>query len=102
MDTQLKLEYETLVKFMGYETNYSLDWNHLMEIVEKIESLPSQRYGGYSVTIFQNKCTIQTWARTKESGYSRTYQTEDSKRKLKAVYESCLLFIEWYNKENPK
>ncbi len=63
------------------------DWNWLMQVVEKIESL------GYRVTIVRHICRIDL---TEES---KLIISEDIK-KIEAVYTACLEFIKWYNKQN--
>ena len=60
------------------------DWNWLMEVVEKIESL------GYRVTIVRHICRIDL---TEES---KLIISEDIK-KIEAVYTVCFKFIQWYN-----
>ena len=75
----------------GYYKNDNLkfhtDWNWLMEVVKKIESL------GYRVTIVRHICRIDL---TEES---KLIISEDIK-KIEAVYSACLEFIKWYNKQN--
>ena len=66
---------------------YNSNWNWLMEVVEKIESL------GYRVTIVRHICRIDL---TEES---KLIISEDIK-KIEAVYSACLEFIKWYNKQN--
>ena len=103
METNNKL----IVEFLGYidngcseegflidpKTNYDVcidslqfhtDWNWLMQVVEKIESL------GYRVTIVRHICRIDL---TEES---KLIISEDIK-KIEAVYTACLEFIKWYN-----
>ena len=66
------------------DLKYHLDWNWLMEVVEKIESL------GYRVTIVRHICRIDL---TEES---KLIISEDIK-KIEAVYTICFKFIQWYN-----
>ena len=67
--------------------SYNLDWNWLMEVVEKIESLK------FSVLIGKNNCVIeQTFG--KESLNLGLIKGKD---KIEAVYNACVTFIEWYN-----
>ena len=63
------------------------DWNWLMEVVEKIESL-----GNFNVSIEFGNCTI--------SGTFTVSKT--NKTKIEAVYNACLAFIEWYNENAVK
>ena len=69
------------------DLKYHLDWNWLMQVVEKIESLK------FSVLIGKNNCVIeQTFG--KESLNLGLIKGKD---KIEAVYNACLEFIKWYN-----
>ena len=88
-------------KLPGYISRNTLslkfryDWNSLMGVVLKIESLNHQKLGKFKVIISDDCCTIQATNRTKENTYNKTYC---SKTKINSVYESVLLFLDWYNK----
>ena len=82
-----------IAKFMGAtltkDLKYHLDWNWLMEVVEKIESiLPDDSI----ITIEYKNCFIPILDDeepfTIEGG---------GKTKIEAVYNACLEFIKWYN-----
>lgn len=63
---------------------YHSDWNWLMEVVEKIESLDIyyDKYIDHNSSMFTSgKIELST--------------------KIEAVYNACVTFIEWYN-EQPK
>ena len=77
---------DKVVKSIG-QLDFHSDWNWLMQVVEKIESL------GYRVTIVRHICRIDL---TEES---KLIISEDIK-KIEAVYTACLEFIKWYNKQN--
>ena len=77
------------------DLKFKYSWQELMRVVLKIESLKSQRFGGFKVIIHEDVCTIQAHERKKENTYSKTYA---SKTKINSVYQSVLLFIDWYNK----
>ena len=62
------------------------NWNWLMEVVEKIESL------GYYTQIDNIGCVI--------SHDNRDVIVYNSRTKIEAVYNACIAFIEWYNKQN--
>lgn len=64
------------------ELKYDTDWNWLMPVVEKIESL------GIVVEIRENVCYIETSL----GNYS---ELEDTK--LQATYKAVVKFINWYN-----
>ena len=69
---------------------YHEDWNWLMEVVEKIESL------NYVVEI------KITWCRIKqiENGNVIVLRWEEEKTKIEAVYNAVVEFIKWYNNQN--
>lgn len=78
-------------KFANYHTN----WNDLMEVVEKIESLN----GGnrFTVSICYGVCEIHEYN-------NRTLPkllmiNSNIYSKINVVYETVIEFIEWYNKE---
>jgi hypothetical protein len=77
-----------ILKSMAYhieDLKFNTDWNWLMEVVEKIESLdfilPSQEYGQYKAMKIEDALTIK---------YKDT-------TKIEAVYNACVEFIKWYN-----
>jgi hypothetical protein len=69
--------------YMLSELKYNTDWNWLMEVVEKIESL------GVVVEIKENVCYI--------SPFPNNYIPELEKTKIEATYNACLSFVKWYN-----
>ena len=93
--SQSKIEAFMGTQFTGDATK---DWNIIMMVVDKIEKLQHQKYGGFHVHIDSDCCLIQSKNRSKESTYSKMYC--GNKDKKKAVYESVLLFIEFWNKNN--
>ena len=80
------------------DLRFRYDFNMIMRVVSKIESLPSQRFDGFTVHIDGDCCLIQSKRRSKVSGYSKMYCGNGNK--LSAIYESCVLFIEWYKTNN--
>jgi len=69
-------------------TKYHSDWNWLMEVVEKIESL------GYNFNITSGDATVLYY-------HCAIYQTSiyriDGTTKIQATYETVIEFIKWYN-----
>jgi len=104
METNNKL----LAEFLGYKPNtngvypifcinegkgwhletmkFNYDWNWLMQVVDKIESL------GVVVEIRENVCYIET---TPTDYYSELEET-----KIQATYNACVRFVKWYNEQN--
>ena len=76
--------------YNGYfieDLKYHEDWNWLMEVVEKIESL------GYRIEIVKHICRI--YLSNKE-----TIIISENTPKIEAVYNACVEFIKWYNNQN--
>lgn len=69
---------------------YHFDWNELMEVVEKIESLDFN----FNITSGDATALIN---------HGAIYQTLiyriDGTKKIEAVYNTCVEFIKWYNKQ---
>ena len=73
--------------YNGYfidELKFHSDWNWLMEVVEKIESL------GYRIEIVKHICRV--YLSDKE-----TIIISENIPKIEAVYNACIEFIKWYN-----
>ena len=101
--TGIKTEY-----FKYEDLKFHSDWNWLMEVVEKIENLPSRtlqgiNYLGNEVKIYKaintntHYCEINL---VKESGYRIVSIQFNKESKIKSVYDACLEFIKWYNEQN--
>ena len=76
--------------YNGYfidELKFHSDWNWLMEVVEKIESL------GYRIEIAKHICRI--YLSNKE-----TIIISENTPKIEAAYNACVEFIKWYNNQN--
>jgi hypothetical protein len=98
---------------------YNSDWNWLMEVVEKIESLGSSKimntilYSRFEVkhnqvllcwnkdNNYQIKIeTLQDWQKGYKSTSYKDYRRVDINKdttKLEAIYLVCVEFIKWYN-----
>ena len=73
-------------KLQDFELEFHSDWNWLMLVVEKIESL------GYRIEIVKHICRI--YLSNKE-----TIIISENIPKVEAVYNACVEFIKWYNKQ---
>jgi hypothetical protein len=98
-----------LAKFLGYKPNtngvypivcinegkgwhletmkFSYDWNWLVQVVDKIESL------GYMVVIQGTLCNIAT------NKYFKGIIIKNLDTKIESVYNACVDFVKWYNEE---
>jgi hypothetical protein len=72
------------------DLKYHSDWNWLMEVVEKIESLHFDFaiYTGSSVSVIN----------TEDYPYKEIISLNGSSKK-EAVYRACVDFIKWYNEQ---
>jgi hypothetical protein len=75
--------------FCPHEMKFNTDWNWLMEVVEKIESL------GYDV--FINTCVCKV----SDVGQNMFEDIECfvNNNKIQATYNACVEFIQWYNEQ---
>ena len=81
---------------MCYSTNelqYHSDWNWLMQVVEKIESLHETN----NVLIGTNITYVQIHNKVRNE--QETFKGV-SNIKIEAVYNACVTFIGWYNEQN--
>ena len=83
--TQTKAYLTTDGYFHERDLKFHKDWNWLMEVVEKIESI------GFT---FETK---KNWARITRKGENIILRWEEDKTKIEAVYNACIEFIKWYN-----
>jgi hypothetical protein len=87
------------------ELHYHSDWNWLMEVVGRIESIKSydRDVFGTEVKIYKDKCTIKSGHyNTKGVVYSKEQYFDgirQEKSKKESTYTLCIDFIKWYNKQ---
>ena len=82
-------------KLQDFELEFHSDWNWLMEVVEKIENLQDENNCAiYNVRIEQ--CFVEIII----NHISEIIVEVDSNSKIQAVYQACVEFIKWYNKNN--
>lgn len=79
---------------------YHSDWNWLMQVVEKIESLEDLER--FEITTFN--VSIQYYeTREKRFDYNLYFSTIELNSKvipkIEAVYNACVEFIKWYNNQ---
>ena len=81
---------------------YDRDWNWLMKVVEKIESIKDSYHGRFGVYISSNSCTIQsTNFRPDKPIANPSYYYDDVilNSKLESTYNAVVRFINFYNKQ---
>ena len=86
---------EKVIKNISKYSKYNKDWNWLMQVVEKIESIED---GIYQVDILQEGCNILK--RCALFIDKRVGKLESDTTKIESVYLACIEFIKWYNKNN--
>jgi hypothetical protein len=67
--------------------SFDRDWNWLIEVVEKVESL------GYELFIETFEIRIEKYRET----LFRQHTKVSSQTKIEAVYNACVEFVKWYN-----
>ena len=88
---------EKVIKNISKYSKYSKDWNWLMKVVEKIESIED---GIYQVDILQEGCKIlKKCSLLIDKTVSKL---EPDTTKIKSVYLACVEFIKWYNENKSK
>ena len=78
------------------------DWNWLMEVVEKIESIKDSYHGRFGVYISSNSCTIQSTNFRPDKPIPNPPHYYDNivlNTKIESTYYSVLNFINFYNKQ---
>jgi hypothetical protein len=87
------------------DLKFHKDWNWLMVVIEKIESVKSydRDVFGTEVKIYKDKCTIKSeHYNTKGVVYSKEQYFDgirQEKSKIESTYTLCVDFIKWYNKQ---
>ena len=76
---------EKVMENIAKYSKYHSDWNWLMEVVEKIESLSKEQ-------------KVINWSRRNKN----IFDFKLTESKIKAVYNACVTFIEWYNENSAK
>ncbi len=81
------------------EMKFHTDWNWLMQVVEKIEtiSLNEENYSFYFGISTQG---VLIMSKTKTGYPTQIVDIEKTGTKLKAVYNACIEFVKWYNEQN--
>ena len=81
---------------------FDSNWNWLMEVVEKIESIKDSYHGRFGVYISANSCTIQSTNFRPDKPIPNPPHYYDNivlNTKIESTYYSVLNFINFYNKQ---
>jgi hypothetical protein len=87
-------------KFLGYNHFYPYfdNWNWIMQVINKIETIHDDFHGYFGVHINSNSCTIQgTKLRTEIGNVHPAYSVETiAETKLEATIISIDKFLDWH------
>ena len=86
--------FEKVMKGIVSYVKYDSDWNWLMIVVEKIESIVFPNDVFYNLNILGG-CQVYVVSSNMEELVDVLGET-----KLLSVYKACVEFIKWYNNEN--
>lgn len=89
-----------LSDFYGEDLGNEIDFNRLMPVVEKIESLgyaTKFRYEAFTSGPENAYHDIEIFSLNENNGYKRVACCMDRIPKIKAVYKAVVEFIKWYN-----
>ena len=84
------------------EMKFDSDWNWIMEVVEKIESIYDDFHGYFGVHMSSNGCVIQgTKLRTNPENPHYAYFNESiMSSKKEAAVQVIWEFLNWYNNKS--
>lgn len=82
--------------------DYHSDWNLLMQVVDKIESLGFwTKIGGHTSFGKQYKqCCIKKQTKDSDIGYIYEYEGDWCESKIESTYNAVVEFIKWYNAQS--
>jgi hypothetical protein len=103
-------------KFIAYDNikvcmhpnrlNYHTDWNWLMQVVEKVESLEKPitnspnlvgKFETYEIHIQHRH--VRIYAHGEVTKEVVDLRSSESNNKIEAVYNACVSFVKWYNNQ---
>lgn len=89
-------------RFASGYFNYDSDWNLLIPVVEKIESIHDDHHGYFGVHIYSNSCTIQgtNLNMAIEGSIDYVYMSDPNAilpTKIESTFYNVVAFIKFYN-----
>ena len=88
--------YKDDVMYLPEVMAYHSDWSWLMEVVEKIESLPTMKdNGNFFFEIHQDSVTVFNSTRM-----DIIIEVIGQGSRINNTYQAVIEFIQWYNKQN--
>jgi hypothetical protein len=88
--------------------NFDNDWELLMKVVEKIESIQDDHHGHFQVHISGNSCTIfgsYLWKAIGDENYGHVYLSDPNaifETKRESTWYNVIKFIQWYETDYKK
>lgn len=79
--------------------NFDKDWNRLMLVIDKIESLGCAVYIKTKGTLIENdKEELTAFSLVGENSFVGGLLISSPKTKIEATFNACIEFVKWYNK----
>lgn len=76
---------------------YSSDYNWIMRIVEKIESLEEDYEQVYDFNIYKKYCVITMYDPKNNRTIVNNVSQISYYNKIDLIYKACVEFVQWYN-----
>jgi len=92
---------ESLEKFLGYNIDGVVDYNLLLPIVRKINTLGKE----YQFSIFKNyvSCTVEKSVKfRKDFSFSYAEYITNEQSDLEAIFKLIVKFVNWYEENSDK
>lgn len=87
---EINKPYIAVRKPNGGVKHFQTDWNDLMEVVEKIETLPDEKF---QIEINGKWCNFFDMKTFK----SIEFEKAENESKIQNCFEAVVMFIRWYN-----
>lgn len=74
--------------------DYDKDWNSLMEVVEKIETVETKDGRTFTIDMHKDNVIINQYGK-----YNNEIIVTEGGTRLENLYNACVKFVKWWNKE---